>query len=222
MSRSNRKIKHQIITGMVGSFALLWFLRLTGAYLAPILPEAVHAPVNTAFVLSLALPPLLLMLASKDSFSEYGITLSHLSRQILLGILIGLGMASVLTLLPMSLGLEKLIYTGKTYSTVREAIVQLVYYIFCVGLVEEFIFRGFLYHKLKEICLSDAAPIVVSSLIFGLFHLTGINITQVLMTGLIGVFFCLCRERIPGCTILSLAIAHGIHDWLIRVLSGIF
>lgn len=173
-------------------------------------------------LLSLALPPLLVMVISKDRFSDFGITLSHFPRQIGIGILIGLGMASVLTLLPMSLGLEKLVYTGETYSTAREAIGKLIYFVVCVGIVEEFIFRGFLYHKLKEIYLSDVAPILISSLIFGFFHFKGYNLTQVLMTGLIGAFFCLCKEKIPGCTLLSLAIAHGIHDWLIRILAGIF
>lgn len=222
MNNSDRKIKHQIIIGMVGSFALLWLLRLTGSFLASILPVSAIEPVNCAMLLSLALPPLLVMVISKDRFSDFGITLSHFPRQIGIGILIGLGMASVLTLLPMSLGLEKLVYTGETYSTAREAIGKLIYFVVCVGIVEEFIFRGFLYHKLKEIYLSDVAPILISSLIFGFFHFKGYNLTQVLMTGLIGAFFCLCKEKIPGCTLLSLAIAHGIHDWLIRILAGIF
>jgi len=222
MSRSDVKIKQQIIVGMAVCFALLWLWRLIGRLLAPLLSPFAAGIVNCIMILSLAVIPLLLMLSAKDHFPEFGLTLSHLPKQILLGILIGLGMASVLSLLPMCLGLEKLVYTGKTYSTAGEAIGKLFYFIFCVGLVEEFIFRGFLYHKLKEICLSDAGPILISSLIFGLYHLTGFNLSQVLMTGLIGTFFCLCREKIPGCTILSLAIAHGIHDWLIRVLAGIF
>ncbi|MBR3973705.1 MAG: CPBP family intramembrane metalloprotease [Oscillospiraceae bacterium] len=222
MSRSDDKIKRQIVTGTVGSFAMLWFWRLLGRHLAPLLPASAAGIVNCAMLLSLGLIPLLIMLQANDSFAGFGLTFSHLPKQILIGILIGLAMASVLTLLPMSLGLEKLVYTGETYSTSQEAIRKLFYFIFCVGLVEEFIFRGFLYHKLKEICLSDAAPTLISSLIFGLFHLTGFNLSQVIMTALIGAFFCLCREKIPRCTILSLAIAHGIHDWMIRVLAGIF
>lgn len=222
MNRSDRKIKQQIVIGIGGSFALLWFWRLIGQLLAPILPPSTAAAVNCAMLMSLALPTLLVMLTAKDHFSKFGISLSHLPKQILLGILIGLAIASVLTLLPMSLGLEKLVYTGESYSTPREAIGKLVYFIVCVGAVEEFIFRGFLYHKLNELCLSEASPILISSLIFGLFHFKGFNLTQVLMTGLIGAFFCLCKRKIPDCTILSLAIAHGIHDWLIRVLAGIF
>lgn len=219
MGRSSIQIKRELTIGMAGVFLTLVIFRLLSPLIASFVPSSVIPVVNIAAGYSLVLIPLVLMLRAKVDLYEYGITEQHLPRQIGIGILIGLGMGCVLSLLPMALGLKQLVYTGTGYQSTGEALGQLIYYIFVIGVVEEFIFRGFAYHHLKELCLSDLTPIVISSLLFGLYHL---NILQLLTTGLIGAFFCVCRERIPSCTLLSLAIAHGLHDWLIRVFASIF
>ncbi|HOA32639.1 MAG TPA: CPBP family glutamic-type intramembrane protease, partial [Clostridia bacterium] len=54
-----------------------------------------------------------------------------------------------------------------------------------------------------------------SSLLFGLFHIFNGNIVQVIMTSFLGVLFCLFREKIKGCTLLSLIIAHGSYNAMI-------
>lgn len=216
MRRSMKSIRRDLVIGISGACLPL----LLGRALAPILtahlaPAATQA-VNIAIFYSMVIVPLAVLLHQKEPLSNYGLTAGQLPRQILIGIVIGLCMSIVLALLPMLLGLKQLVYTGSGFHHAGDALLRLVYFIAVVGLVEEFLFRGYVLHKLEAICLSDGAPILISSLLFGLFHLKGFNFSQVLTTALIGTFFCICQKRIPACSLLSLAIAHGLHDWLIR------
>ena len=222
MSKSVKKIKLELLIGVSGVYMTILILRLFSPLIAPRLSAFELQALNIATIYSLAIFPLGILLHSKEAFADYRITMHSLPKQIITGILIGLGMGCVLSLLPMALGLKELLYTGTTYQSTEEALPRLVYFIFVIGVVEEFIFRGFVYHKLKSICFSDVTPILISSLLFGMCHFSGLNFTQVLTTSLIGVFFCVCTERNSDCTILSLAIAHGIHDWLIRVFASLF
>lgn len=222
MNRTIQNTKKQLLVAMAGSALTMLLWRLS----APLLHQYVNASslelINSLAILSLTIAPLTVIGFSKERVRDYGFCSKDLFRQIVTGMVIGLAMASVLTLLPMLLGLKKLVYTGEIYTSFNVAIKKLLFFVFVVGLTEEFVFRGFIFCKLKEICLTDEAPILISSLMFGLYHFSGFNFTQVLTTGLIGAFFCLCKERIPNCTLLSLAIAHGIHDWLIRIIAGWF
>lgn len=216
------KAKREIAIAAASAYLIMLAWRLLAPVLVENLSPAAVQAVNILSIYSIALIPLGLILQGKENLSDYGITAKNLPKQIAVGILIGLGMGCVLTLLPMALGLKQLVYTDSGFGNTGEALRRLAYFILVIGLVEEFIFRGFLFTRLKEICLSDAVPILLSSALFGVFHFSGLNFTQVLTTGLIGAFFCLCRERIPGCTLLSLVIAHGLHDWLIRLLAAYF
>lgn len=90
-----------------------------------------------------------------------------------------------------------------------------VFYLTSVGAVEEYIFRGFLVKRLEKLISSQWAVIGISSLFFGLFHVMSGDVLQILITGLIGAFYCLCHKKLPHCSLLSLVIAHGLYDWLI-------
>jgi len=57
--------------------------------------------------------------------------------------------------------------------------------------------------------------IIISSLLFGLFHIFNGNIIQIFVTAFIGFLYCVFREKIKGCTLLSLIIAHGVYDAMI-------
>ena len=94
-------------------------------------------------------------------------------------------------------------------------------FIFAVGFAEEFVFRGYIYKKILNISGKETAAVIVSSVLFGLFHIFRGSIVQVITTAFIGAFFCLCRAKIKGCTIVSLIIAHGIYDALITVWTAV-
>ena len=222
MNHLRRNALIQVIIGIVGMFITLIVWKIIGAFISGKLTQEAFAILNSIAHVSLISVPLLIMLLGKDDLVDYGITRQHLGKQFKVGVSIALCMTCVLVLFPMIIGLKSLVYGGESYHSVGNAIGGFIRFLLVVGLVEEFVFRGFLYGKLKEICQSETAPIVISSLVFGLFHFSGGNFIQVIMASAIGAVYCWCMENIPNCSLLSLIIAHGMHDWLIRVLASIF
>lgn len=60
-----------------------------------------------------------------------------------------------------------------------------------VPILEEYVFRGLVYGRLRE-WLSVPAAVLISAVIFGMMHM---NIVQFLYAGLLGIFMALCAER---------------------------
>lgn len=154
------------------------------------------------------------MLLSKESFRDIGLIKEKIPRQIGIGILLGLFMSLVLTLIPILLGFKDMV-GNKTYDHTWQFTFEFVYAVLGVALAEELIFRGYIFHKLLKIKSSKIFAIIISSLIFGLFHIMNGNIIQVFVTAIIGVIFCQMKEKIKGCTLLSLIFTHGIYNALI-------
>lgn len=222
MNQLRRKILIQIIIGIVGILVTLIGWKIIGGLVAEKLTQENFAILNSFASVSLITVPLLIMLLGKDDLADYGITRHQLSKQLKVGVSIALCMSCVLALLPMLLGAKHLVYGGEGYQSIESALGGFVYFLLVVGLVEEFVFRGFLYGKLKEICQSDIAPIFISSVLFGVLHFSGWNFMQVIMASAIGAVYCWCMENVPNCSLLSVIIAHGMYDWLIRVFASIF
>ena len=131
-----------------------------------------------------------------------------------MGAVIALAMSAVFTVLPIMLGFKDMV-GATSYTKAWQFIYQFGYAILGVALAEELIFRGYIFYKLLKIKDSKWFAIIISSLIFGLFHIFGGSIIQMVMTALLGVIYCVLRERIKHCTTLSLIIAHGMYDALI-------
>lgn len=167
-----------------------------------------------------AIVPIIIMILNKERLRDMGFSKEKLGLQILVGIIISLGMSFAFTLIPILLGFKDMV-GETTYTKLWQFIYEFAYRILGVALAEEFIFRGFVFHKLLQIKNSKKYAIIISSLLFGLYHIFNGNIIQVFMTSLIGIFFCLCREKIKNCTITSLIVAHGVYDALIIVLVAI-
>jgi len=90
-----------------------------------------------------------------------------------------------------------------------------------VALTEEFIFRGYLLNNIKKISNNSIIPIIITSLLFGLFHIFSGNVVQIIITSFIGLILVVCKEKIKECSLLSLIIAHGLYDWLIVLFTAI-
>lgn len=168
----------------------------------------------------IALIPIIVMFVNKDKLVEYGFSKDKIKFQIIVGFLIGIAMSVILTLLPHLFGLGEYVDSGKRYQYLWQFIYEFFYCIFAVGFAEEFVFRGFVYKKIKNISQKDIIAIIASSVLFGMFHLFSGNIIQMLMTACIGAFFCFCRLNVKNCSTLSLIIAHGVYDALITVLAS--
>ena len=112
--------------------------------------------------------------------------------------------------------------SDKQYTHLWQFIYEFVFCIIAVGLVEELVFRGTIYEYAKRIFGSDIGAVILSSLLFGAFHILRGNIAQLFVTAFIGALFCLFRLKIKNCSLLSLIIAHGIYDALIVVWTFVF
>ena len=165
--------------------------------------------------------PIITILINKEKLSDYGVTNEKIGYRIITGVWIALAMSLVLTLIPHLTGFGVYVDSGNRYHNIWQYIYEFFYCIMTIGIVEEFVFRGFIYMKIKEISQKEIIAVIGSSVLFGLFHLFTGNIAQMFMTTLIGAFFCLCRLKIKSCTTISLILAHGLYDALVTVWASV-
>ncbi|MDC7230890.1 MAG: type II CAAX endopeptidase family protein [Sphaerochaetaceae bacterium] len=160
--------------------------------------------------------PLLLMRINHERIRFLMKSEVRLPNQILTGIVLAFLMSFLFTVVPILLGFKEMV--GSTsYTKVWQFAFDLLYSLFAVALAEEFVFRGYLFHKLLEVKQSKWFAILISSILFGLFHSFQGDILQVIVTTFLGILFCLLREKITSCSLLSLVIIHGLYDALITL-----
>ena len=206
-----------LIVGFLGAMLGLYGVVVFNQFVLSSLPLGLRM-VSMVFIYWLiALIPIIVMPVNKDKLADYGFRSDKKKFQIITGILIGVAMSFVLTLIPHLLGLGKYVDSGERYQYLWQFIYEFFYCIVAIGFVEEFVFRGFVYEKIKAISQKDMIAIIGSSVLFGIFHLFSGNIVQMIMTACIGAFFCLCRLKVKNCSTLSLIIGHGVYDALITV-----
>ncbi|MGN0600174.1 MAG: lysostaphin resistance A-like protein [Oscillospiraceae bacterium] len=219
MSRKKELIS--LIIGYIGSMLGLFALRLFNQNILMTLPLWGRMISMIVTYWLIALVPIIIMAVNKEKPSDYGFTKEKLGNQIAVGILVGIAMSLVLTLLPHLLGFGEYFSSGKNYTELWQFVYEFFYCIPAVGAAEELVFRGFIYKKIMDISGKAWVAVAVSSILFGLFHIFGGSIAQIVMTSFIGTFFCLCRMKIRNCTLLSLIIAHGLYDAMIVVWTAI-
>ena len=210
-----------LILGFLGSMLGLIGVATFNQYILMSLPLIVRMIMMIAAYWAIVIVPVIIMFIDKKPLSEYGFCRENIFRQILIGVLLGLAMSAVFTLMPHLIGFGENFDSGKRYSYLWQYIYEFAYCIIAVGFAEELVFRGFLYKKFKAVFGTEISAVIGSSVLFGLFHILGGNIGQIFMTGFLGVLFCLFRMKIKGCSTLSLIIMHGVYDAFITVWSNV-
>lgn len=219
MSEKKKELVSLII-GFAGAFLGLYGVISFNRFVLMSLPLGLRMAAMIVTYWLIVLVPVIVMLVRKDNLADYWNN-DRIGYQILTGVLIGTAMSLVLTLVPHLAGFGEYVDGGKRYTYLWQFAYEFLYCISAVGLAEELVFRGFIYNKIKKISGNDIAAIIGSSVLFGIFHLFGGNIVQMIMTAFIGAFFCLCKLKIKNCSLLSLIIAHGIYDALITVWASV-
>lgn len=209
-----------LIVGFLGAMLGLYGVVSFNQFVLMSLPLGLRMVSMLLIYWLIALIPIIVMLVNKDKLVDYGFSKDKKKFQIIVGILIGVAMSFILTLIPHLFGFGKYVDSGKRYKYLWQFIYEFFYCIFAVGFVEEFVFRGFVYEKIKIISQKDMIAIIGSSVLFGVFRLFSGNIVQMIMTACIGAFLCFCRLKVKKCSTLSLIIGHGIYDALITVWSS--
>ena len=210
-----------LIVGLLGAMAGLYGVVAFNQFVLISLPWELRMASMPIVYWLIALAPIIVMLLNKDKLADYGFSKSKMVLQIIVGVLIGITMSFVLTLIPHLFGYGEFVDSGKRYKYLWQFIYEFFYCIFAIGFVEEFVFRGFIYEKIKCISQKNIIAIISSSVFFGVFHLFSGNIVQMLMTACMGMFFCFYRLKIKNCSTLSLIIGHGVYDGLITVWASV-
>ena len=219
--KSKRKHLMELIVAYGGALAGAVFVLRFHQNVLGNLPIILRLPCMVFFYWLIALIPWIVMKLSGDKLHNYGFIPNGIGKQVVSGIIAALAMSFLFTLLPHMIGMGDYVDNGSRYRYFQQYLFEFVYCIVSVGAVEEFVFRGVLYFKIKEIFGREWIAIVLSSALFGLFHIFQGNLIQVVVTALLGIVFCLLRLKIRGFTTLSLIFAHGIYDALISVWASI-
>ena len=218
---SKRKEILDIVLCYIGTMLGVLAVRFFNVYVMMSIPLIPRMAVIIAMYWVIALAAIIITLIRKEPAKTYGLFKDKMLIQIGIGVAIALAMSVVFTLVPHLAGFGQFFDTGNRYEYLWQYIFEFTYCILSVGFVEEFVFRGFIFGKLQKICRNNVLPVVISSALFGFFHIFNGSIFQVLMTAGIGALFCLCRLKIKNCSTLSLVIAHGVYDALITVWANV-
>lgn len=223
MNREKLKRKHlmELTVAYGGVLAGAVFVLLFQQNVLSNLSIILRLPCMVIFYWFIALIPGIVMKLSGDKLSSYGFIRNGIVKQVASGIIAALAMSVLFTLLPHMIGMGDYVDNGSRYQYFRQYLFEFVYCIVSVGAVEEFVFRGVIYFKIKEVFGREWIAIAFASALFGLFHIFQGNLIQVVVTALLGIVFCLLRLKIRGFTTLSLIFAHGIYDALISVWASI-
>ena len=148
-----------------------------------------------------------------------GLHTKGLSKQVLIGLGIFL-VLSLVTILPILMGVSK----QEVLNFKPRNVAILIYFIFfdicLVGFGEELIFRGYFLERINEILGSKIWAVLISSILFGLYHYpTNHSVQQVITATIFGIIFSMCKLKIKNCGLISLAIAHGLNDAFIIFLG---
>ncbi len=219
MSRKKNVIS--LVTGIVGVCIGMAALLLFVNYALMSFSIGARMPLMILTYYLPAMAPIILVIVNKEKLSDFGFRKEKIGLQILTGIGLGIGMSVVFTLVPHLLGLGEYVDNGVRYKYLWQFVFEFVYLIIGVGAVEEFIFRGFFYTRFKNIFGKEFLAVILSSVLFGLFHIAGGSIIQILITGMLGALFCFFRLKIKHCSTLSLIIMHGVYDGLISVMASL-
>ncbi len=167
------------------------------------------------------LPVIALMRGEKITPRDIGFTKKNLPMQVVGGIAGGVITSALILTIPALLGHLRFFYGRVDGVTVPGVAIEILLCVLGVGMVEECIFRGYIYRKLLDAKDSKWLAILVSSVLFGLSHILNGNPIQIVMTTVLGIIWSIGRARIPNFTLLSLVIAHGLHDALLPVVAVI-
>lgn len=219
--KRKRNERIALTAGVAGAMAGLYGVISFNRSVLGTLPLAWRMVSMIPVYLLIALIPGIIMLLQGNRFADYGFTKQGILRQILAGLGVGVLMSCALTLLPHLLGFGACVDNGKRYRYLWQFAYEFVYCVCAVGFAEEFVFRGFVYQKLRSISAGESVAVIGSSALFGLFHLFGGNGVQMVMTACIGALLCCCRLKVKSCSTLSLIVAHGVYDALITVWASL-
>ncbi|MEL7646809.1 MAG: CPBP family intramembrane glutamic endopeptidase [Sedimentibacter sp.] len=146
----------------------------------------------------------------------------NLKGQAIAGLKIFASTAVVLTLASLLSGENRRFLIGPKVVNMYQFIYNTLFFMLFVGTGEEILFRGYFLERFYFLCGSKAWSVILSSATFGLWHFPGgQDFMQVILTALLGAYYGFSYYRVKDCSVMSLAMAHGLYDIFIMVLGRI-
>ena len=147
----------------------------------------------------------------KHTFVSKGLSLHSIVKDVILGI----GIFVVLVIIFYSYFF--VLYGVKpnfVHLTLFETILRAIYFIWFVGFAEELIFRGYLLDRFKELLNSKIYAILLSSLLFALWHYpVSYNFGQVVFAFFFGIILSTIRVISKREVMVALVIGHGLYNF---------
>lgn len=203
----DKSIKKILIYGIVVLFILAFLLGLITRALG------VYGSVTSGIVYYVCLITIVIYtvkVIEHQSLESIGFDFKNIIKNVVLGI----GIFALLTAVFYSYyfivyGIEPKFVHLSLFQT----LLKMVYFICFVGFTEELIFRGYLLDRLKEILNSKIYAVLLSSVIFALWHFpTSYYFGQVIFAFFFGIILSTIRVKTKGNIILALAIGHGLYN----------
>ncbi len=219
-------IKSRAKFGICADIAVTYLICLIAAYYAKrfvSLGQTALAcrALNTLLLVIMMMFPALICFYKKTPLANLGYSGKNILKQILIAPCLAVLTVFLFVVVPILLGEKARDVLSPQNQAVEILIINMVFFFF-VGFSEEFVFRGFLYDRVKSATSSEWLAILVTSLLFGFSHYpNGKNLFQVMCTTIIGLIYGFSRYKLKNCTVASLSIAHGLHDSIFAVLGFI-
>lgn len=219
--------KSKDIAEVVSILFAIYFITIVFVLAKPyVFTEKVAVPIKILFELSpyLLMVGLIVLISKRNRVflsKNFGFKTKPLLKQLLISTVI-FAITISFIVVPLLLGVNK----NDVLSFKAQGPLIFTYYfvksIFIVGMGEELVWRGYFYEKIKEITGTGIWSVILSSILFGLWHYpSGQDILQVLMVTGLGLIYGFARLKINYCTTFATGIAHGLHDAMILLLSYI-
>jgi membrane protease YdiL (CAAX protease family) len=173
----------------------------------------VNLAVRPLFYIALAAIPFIAGKITKNHLGPLIFKKDDILKQLLAGLYVFFISAAVLTAVSLIIGDYKYFLIGPKQTDIVFIIYNMFFYILCVGMGEEILFRGYFMQRIEELSGSKKMSIVLSSVIFGLWHFPGgQDFIQVFITAILGAFYGVSLYKVKDCSVLSLIVAHGLYN----------
>lgn len=218
---SNTKSKSVLTVVITFAFVIIavYAINLFNAYILPNLSGTIRLILLVVVWWPMLIPVIFFMRRDKENLKDIGFTTKNLPWQALNGLLVALSTLLIFVILPAVFGIQ-VTYAGNL--SVWGIVYQLIYMLLAVAAVEEIVFRGYLFKKLQDINNSKWLAIAVSSILFGLFHIFGGSVFQIIFTTAIGFCWCVYRDKAKYCTLLSLVIGHALYNTIHPIFTAVY
>ena len=129
---------------------------------------------------------------------------------------------SIFVVMPLLFGVNKEFVLTTKQTNIISIFGQIAFLMCFVAPIEEFIFRGYFQQHLEKLMSSKIPVCFISSILFGFWHFPStMSMINVLCTFVIGLIYSLFMLKYKDCTMMSVSLAHGLHDTIIFILSCI-